>query len=103
MKARAMAGSIFDGTDLRAHLPRIKSCGLGLAQVPEGRRVFARMTVQENLEMGAYIRRDKDQVLTKDSQNGAMSACRVWQERRKQHCAARSRAASSRCLPLAAR
>ena len=31
---------------------------LGLAQVPEGRRIFASMTVQENLEMGAYIRRD---------------------------------------------
>lgn len=32
---------------------------LGLAQVPEGRRVFARMTVQENLEMGAYARKDR--------------------------------------------
>ena len=32
---------------------------LGLAQVPEGRRVFARMSVQENLEMGAYIRPGK--------------------------------------------
>ena len=32
---------------------------LGLAQVPEGRRVFAKMTVMENLEMGAYIRDGK--------------------------------------------
>jgi len=32
--------------------------GLGLAQVPEGRRVFARMSVVENLEMGAYSRKD---------------------------------------------
>lgn len=32
----------------------------GLAQVPEGRRIFADMTVQENLDMGAYVRRDKD-------------------------------------------
>lgn len=32
---------------------------LGLCQVPEGRRVFTRMTVLENLEMGAYIRNDK--------------------------------------------
>ena len=31
----------------------------GLAQVPEGRRVFSELTVQENLEMGGYIRRDK--------------------------------------------
>jgi len=31
----------------------------GMAQVPEGRRVFAKMTVQENLEMGAYSRKDQ--------------------------------------------
>lgn len=43
-----------NGTD--AH----KIVGLGLAQVPEGRRVFAQMTVQENLEMGAYNRYDKE-------------------------------------------
>ncbi|MCT4596932.1 MAG: ABC transporter ATP-binding protein [Vallitalea sp.] len=34
--------------------------GLGMAQVPEGRRVFSRMTVEENLEMGAFIRTDKN-------------------------------------------
>ncbi len=34
--------------------------GLGMAQVPEGRRVFSKMTVEENLEMGAFIRNDKD-------------------------------------------
>ena len=47
---------VFDGQEisrLEAHeLPQ-----LGLAHVPEGRRVFAQMTVQENLEMGAYARR----------------------------------------------
>jgi len=32
---------------------------LGMAHVPEGRRVFAKMSVQENLQMGAYIRNDK--------------------------------------------
>jgi len=32
---------------------------LGIAHVPEGRRIFANMTVMENLELGAYIRRDK--------------------------------------------
>lgn len=32
---------------------------LGLGQVPEGRRIFANLTVQENLEMGSYIRKDK--------------------------------------------
>ena len=36
--------------------------GLGLVQVPEGRRVFSQMTVQENLEVGAYLRDDTDGV-----------------------------------------
>ncbi len=36
-----------------------KILGLGMAQVPEGRRVFSQMTVEENLEMGAFIRTDK--------------------------------------------
>jgi branched-chain amino acid transport system ATP-binding protein len=34
----------------------------GICQVPEGRRVFARMSVQENLEMGGYILHDKQEV-----------------------------------------
>ncbi|MBN2499555.1 MAG: ABC transporter ATP-binding protein [Anaerolineales bacterium] len=34
----------------------------GVAMVPEGRGVFARLTVEENLDMGAYIRTDKDQI-----------------------------------------
>jgi branched-chain amino acid transport system ATP-binding protein len=36
----------------------------GLAMVPEGRGVFARMTITENLQMGAYIRNDKADILT---------------------------------------
>ena len=35
---------------------------LGICQSPEGRRVFARMTVHENLNMGAFARKDKDQI-----------------------------------------
>ncbi|MBF4694416.1 ABC transporter ATP-binding protein [Fusibacter ferrireducens] len=35
---------------------------LGMAHVPEGRRVFAKMTVEENLYMGAYIRKDKTHI-----------------------------------------
>ncbi len=35
---------------------------LGIAQVPEGRRVFADMTVLENLKIGAYLRKDKDEI-----------------------------------------
>ena len=40
-------------------LPGHKIVSLGMAQVPEGRRVFAEMTVLQNLKMGAYTRKDK--------------------------------------------
>lgn len=42
---------------------------LGLSQVPEGRRVFANMTVQENLEMGAYIRKESGDKLEEEYEN----------------------------------
>lgn len=49
-----MSGSIrFDGQDLLA-VPAARRAHLGIAHVPEGRQVFASMTVLENLEMGAY-------------------------------------------------
>jgi branched-chain amino acid transport system ATP-binding protein len=51
-------GSIsFMGQSLEK-VPPHKIVELGIAQVPEGRRVFAHMTVQENLEMGAYTQND---------------------------------------------
>jgi len=40
------------------HLPAHRIAALGLAHAPEGRRLFNRMTVRENLEMGAYARND---------------------------------------------
>mgnify|MGYP004674787991 FL=1 len=50
------SGSItFDGQNLHGVAPH-KVISHGLAQVPEGRRVFLQMTVEENLEMGAYTR-----------------------------------------------
>ena len=49
-------GSItFDGQNL-AGIPAHKLVSKGLAQVPEGRRVFLQMSVEENLQMGAYVR-----------------------------------------------
>src|SRR5688572_3722349 len=36
--------------------------GMGIAQSPEGRRIFPRLTVQDNLEMGAYRRNDNKQI-----------------------------------------
>jgi len=40
-------------------LPAHRIAALGVVQVPEGRRVFGRLTVRENLEMGAFARRDR--------------------------------------------
>ena len=57
---KAAEGSIkLDDTELTKTAPN-KIVGMGLAQVPEGRRVFAEQTVEENLILGAYLRKDKD-------------------------------------------
>ncbi|MCH4013741.1 MAG: ABC transporter ATP-binding protein [Solobacterium sp.] len=48
-----------DDVDL-TRTPAYKIPGMGLAQVPEGRRVFAEQTVEENLMLGAYSRKDKE-------------------------------------------
>jgi branched-chain amino acid transport system ATP-binding protein len=40
-------------------LPAAKIVSLGISQVPEGRRIFSRLTVQENLDMGAFLRKDR--------------------------------------------
>ena len=56
---RLTSGTItFFGTDI-ASLPPYKITALGIAHVPEGRQVFPEMTVQENLEIGAYVPRAK--------------------------------------------
>ena len=58
----AASGSItLDGKDLQKVAPN-KIIGMGLAHVPEGRHVFARMTVEENLRMGAYIIKDQKKI-----------------------------------------
>ena len=57
---RSRTGDIaFMGESIAKTEPH-KIVRMGLAQVPEGRRVFASMTVEENLEMGAFIRSGKD-------------------------------------------
>jgi len=48
---------ILDGVELNK-LPAHEIAALGVAQSPEGRMIFPRMTVLENLEMGAYVRKD---------------------------------------------
>ena len=56
------SGTIYlDGTDL-TKVPPHTIVSRGLAQVPEGRRVFAQETVEENLVLGAYFRKDKAKI-----------------------------------------
>ncbi len=50
---------LFKGEDITS-LAADKIVQRGLVQVPEGRRVFANLTVKENLEMGAFLRKDKE-------------------------------------------
>ena len=58
----AASGSVtLDGKDLQKVAPN-KIISMGLAHVPEGRHVFARMTVEENLRMGAYIIKDQKKI-----------------------------------------
>lgn len=56
---KAKAGRVtYDGQDI-TNLPAHTIVGRGLCHVPEGRMVFANLTVEENLRMGAYLRHDR--------------------------------------------
>ncbi len=58
----AKSGSIlYEGTDV-TRIPGYKLVGMGIAHVPEGRRVFSSLTVLQNLKMGAYTRKDKNEL-----------------------------------------
>jgi branched-chain amino acid transport system ATP-binding protein len=58
----ARAGRVrFDGRDI-TRTPAHEIVGLGVSQAPEGRLVFANLTVDDNLELGAYLRRDKAEI-----------------------------------------
>ena len=52
---------LFEGQDI-TKVPAHKIVSLGMAHVPEGRRVFAELSVYQNLKMGAYTRKDKDEI-----------------------------------------
>lgn len=59
---KAKEGTILlDGKDL-TKVKANKVVGMGLVQVPEGRRVFTQMSVEENLQLGAYLRHDKSEI-----------------------------------------
>ena len=52
---------ILEGKNI-TNLPAPARVGLGLSQVPEGRRIFPAMSVLENLELGAFLRKDKPKI-----------------------------------------
>lgn len=58
----AKSGSIFFKDKNITKTPGHKIVYMGMAQVPEGRRVFSQLTVLQNLKLGAYTRKDKDEI-----------------------------------------
>lgn len=59
----AAKGSVyFEGKDI-TKVPAHQIVSMGMAHVPEGRRVFAQLSVLQNLKMGAYTRKDKTEIL----------------------------------------
>ena len=56
------SGSInYNGKDI-VGVPANKLVAMGISHVPEGRKIFGNLTVMENLELGAYLRKDKDEI-----------------------------------------
>ena len=92
------SGSIFlEGIDITG-MPAHQIVTMGLSQVPEGRRIFPQLSVLENLDMGAYLRRDKEEqkrdleyvfIFFRFSPSGGISLEELSPE------------VSSRCLPSA--
>ncbi|HIZ52885.1 MAG TPA: ABC transporter ATP-binding protein [Candidatus Enterococcus avicola] len=81
---RPAAGSVhFEGVAIEKEAPQ-KIVRKGLSQVPEGRHVFSGLTVQENLEMGAFLRNDAE---IKADYESVYSRFPVLKERRKQDAA----------------
>ena len=52
---------LYDGQDI-SHIPAHKRAEMGIGYVPEGRHVFGRLTVEENLAIGAYSSKDKEKL-----------------------------------------
>ncbi len=65
---RPRAGRIlFEGADVAGQPPH-RVAALGMRQVPEGRQVFGELTVQDNLTLGAYLTRDRPEILRRQDQ-----------------------------------
>ena len=79
---RPKKGSVtFDGKDITGIKPHV-IVGRGVSHVPEGRGIFANLTVSDNLELGAYLRKDK---ITKEELDRVFAFFPVLKERIKQN------------------
>ena len=72
---------IFDGQDI-TQIPAHQRTGLGLSLVPEGRRLFPKLTVEKNLRLGAFTRRDSIEI--EQSLDYAFDLFPILKERRQQ-------------------
>ncbi len=79
---RPTEGNIYFDNKNISHTPPHDIVELGISHVPEGRNVFPRLTVMENLEMGAYIRKDKAAI--KKDFSMVMEIFPVLEKRKKQ-------------------
>lgn len=59
---KATSGEVLLGGKNITNLPATQRVEMGISQVPEGRRIFPTMSVLENLELGAYLRKDKNEI-----------------------------------------
>ena len=85
----------FLGNDITS-VPAHTLVSMGMAQVPEGRRIFQELTVEENLRLGAYTRKDKKETeATLERLYGRFAFCGSAPDR----LPGRFPAESSRCLP----
>jgi branched-chain amino acid transport system ATP-binding protein len=78
----ATSGTIeFQGRDITG-MPADQIAALGISQVPEGRRIFPYLTVMENLDMGTFLRKDKEQI--KKDLNNVFEMFPILAERKNQ-------------------
>ncbi|MCQ2530335.1 MAG: ABC transporter ATP-binding protein [Lachnospiraceae bacterium] len=72
---------VYEGTDI-TKFPSHKIVGMGMSQVPEGRRIFQELTVYDNLMLGAYL--EKDANVIKERIENCFEQFPILQERRSQ-------------------
>src|SRR5438445_1605243 len=76
------SGEIWFEGQMIKHKPPHQVAALGIVYVPEGRRVFPRLTVLENLLMGAYLRRDRSSIA--EDQERMMTLFPILRDRQRQ-------------------